>query len=337
MPNALTHKFIAEAVRDSLDVGTKSILTKFEKEYFLGSLGPDILMGLVFETNLVKRDEGERLHNDGIYASFVQTADYLSKNRDDSLYAYFLGFLTHYTTDSTIHPFVYYYIENRLKRKYAPHLSTVIHAIVETEMDVFVGKVYLKGKKADSFYLFKNTARVRRTIRKFFLIINKDVFNLALSVRDMRKSYFLFKLLLFLCHRNRNGSIRFWIIRKIDAKLKADHLFLSVLRPRKIDTSYDYLNMDKHPYRSIHKERFSAEITYSFPEMVELAKKRGIDLLNKAIEHINGGASLKLDDFILNYNGAFNSEYLDAVESGRIVPKSSMELIATDDHSKSFT
>ncbi|MDR0751924.1 MAG: zinc dependent phospholipase C family protein [Christensenellaceae bacterium] len=316
MPNALTHKYIAEVVRDSLDSATKSILTKYEKEYFLGSLGPDILMGLVFDPDPIKREEGDRLHIEAVFESLNRTADYLTSNKDDSLYAYYMGFLTHYTSDSTIHPYVYYYIENRLKRKYAPSLSNVIHAIVETEMDVFVGRIYLKGKKADSFYLFKNTKRVRKTIRKFFLDVNKDVFNLVLNISDMRKSYFYFKLLLFLCHRNRNGSLRFWMMRKIDAKLKADHLLLSVLRPRKLDSTYDYLNMEKRPYRSIYKERFSDAVSFSFPEMIELAKKRGIAMLNKANAHIHNGIPLSIEDFKLNYNGSFNTEYLIAAENG---------------------
>ncbi|MDR2266412.1 MAG: zinc dependent phospholipase C family protein [Christensenellaceae bacterium] len=335
MPNPLTHKYIAEVVREALDENTRSILTKYEKEYFLGSLGPDVLMGLIFDSDPQRSGEGERIHTEAVFAGLCNTANYLSMHDDLELYAYYMGFLTHYTTDSSIHPFVYYYIENRLKRKYAPHLSSVLHAIVETEMDTYISLMYLQGKKSDSFWLFKNSKRLRRTICKYFLDVNKNIYQIILSPSDIKKSYALFRLLMFLCHRRRNGRIRFALAKRIDKTLKIDHLLLSVLRPRQLDKAYDYLNLDKRPYRSIHGERFSPEVTYSFPEMVEIAKKRGIEYINKAIAHISSGVALTLTDFELNYNGSFNSEYLRAIEEQIIAPRSNTSLASFNEFANS--
>jgi hypothetical protein len=330
MPNALTHKFISEIVRNALDDNTKKILLEHDDDYSLGSLGPDILMGLMLDVDPLFSGAGESLHTEYVFAGICNIANYLVSNKDDKcMFSYLAGVITHYVADSTIHPYVYYYIENRLKRKYTPSLASTLHCIVETEMDVYIDNYYLKGKHTNSFWLFKKNKRLMNTVYRYYLEINKDIFNLVLKPKDVRRSYRMFRFLLFVCHRHRNGRIRFWLAKKVDNLLKAEHLLIASLRPRQIDKRFDYLNMSKLPYRSIHKERFSAEVRYSFPEMIEQAKIRGIDYINKLNRHIFNGVPLNIQDFELNYNGSFNSEYLLAVEEGIVEARKQETLLST--------
>jgi|GEM_PF-6979121 hypothetical protein len=46
MPNALTHSYIAEKILSALDAKTRATVEKYKNQYILGSLGPDIIMGL---------------------------------------------------------------------------------------------------------------------------------------------------------------------------------------------------------------------------------------------------------------------------------------------------
>jgi hypothetical protein len=317
MPNALTHKYISDQIFDSLDEKTKAIIKKHRKLYTLGCLGPDVLMGLVFYNEPKIRDAGESLHTSAVYAGLCNTANYLAENRgDEKLYAYYIGTLTHYAADSTIHPYVYHYVENRLKQRYDDHLSSCLHTIVETEMDAYIGITLLNGKHADTFWQFSGSKKLRRIVRKYYLDINRKIFKLALNRADIRQSIFFFKLLMFVTQRHNNGMLRFYMVQKIDRMLKADHLLMSALRPRNLDDRYDYLNLEASPYRAVYKEKFCPLVSYTFPEMLEISKIRGLEYIKKANEHIFEGHILDLRDFELNYNGSFNTEYLEAVEDG---------------------
>lgn len=318
MPNALTHYYIGETIFDGLDAKTKQRISGYKKEYTLGCLGPDIIMGLMLEKDPLKRDAGENLHTDFVYAGLCNTANFLRENDDKALYAYYLGFLTHYAADSTIHPYVYYYIENRMREKYDPILNNCLHTIVETEMDTYVGHYLLKGKGANSFYRFSTSKKRRDVVKKYFLEVNKNIFRLFLDGRDVNKSCFYFKLMMFLCQRHKNGKIRFMIMEQIDKYLRAEHLLMSALRPRGLDKRYDYLNMERLPYPAIYQDEKSGEVAYSFPEMLDIAKEKGLKLIALANSHISEGKTLPISEFELNYNGGKNKEYIQALENGII-------------------
>ncbi|MFA5450324.1 MAG: zinc dependent phospholipase C family protein [Clostridia bacterium] len=312
MPNALTHYYISERIFDRLDDNTKRIVANYKKEYALGALGPDIIMGLMLDKEPLKRDAGEKLHNEFVYAGLFAAAEYLYRNNDDyAMYAYFLGFLTHYAADTTVHPYVYYYTEN-LKNKYDPKLINCLHTIVETEMDVYVANHLMQGKKANSFHRFKGGRKRRKLVSKFFLEINKDIFGLILTEKDIKRSMFFFKLMMLICQRQKNGRLRFFFVKQVDRYIKAEHLLLSALRPLALDNRYDYLNMQKKPYKAIYHEENCDMVNHTFPEMLELAAERGVELIAVASKHIFNGEPMSLEQFKLNYNGGFNDEYLNA-------------------------
>lgn len=332
MPNPLTHYYISELILNGLSGRAADIIKKHKKEYTLGCLGPDIIMGLVFSKDAVKRLAGENLHPQHVYAGLYNTAEYLAKNKnDEAMYAYFLGYLTHYAADSTIHPYVYYYIENRMKRKFDPILNNCLHTIVETEMDAYVGHYYLKGKKANSAYRFSMDLKRVKLVKRYFLHINKDVFKLTLNRFDIAVSAFMFKLMMFLCQRHKNGMIRFYIMEKIDRYLKAEHLLMSALRPRTLDKRYDYLNFERMPYKAVYQQDDCAMLRMTFPEMVEASRERGIHLIKTAIEHVENGIKMPLEEFEKDYNGGYNIEYAEALAKGQIITQRTCDLAAAAD------
>jgi len=227
---------------------------------------------------------------------------------DEAMYAYFLGYMTHYAADSQIHPFVYYYIEHRMNKKFDPILNNCLHVIIETEMDTYVGHNYLKGAGADTFYRFKCGKANKELVRRHFLEINKDVFDLPLTFKDIKESIFFMKLLMFLCQRHKNGSARFYLIELIDKFLKADHLLMSALRPRELDRRYDYLNLEKKPYDAVYKSEDEVKENMSFPEMIDAAIGKGIRLIGEANAHIFEGKPMPKESFRLTYNGTINDE-----------------------------
>ncbi|MFI3228606.1 MAG: zinc dependent phospholipase C family protein [Bacillota bacterium] len=312
MPNSLTHKYTSDIIFDALDEDLKRKILPYKDMYNFGSMGPDVLMGLMFSKDQTKKDQGDILHEDHIFSSFYRIAEYLRKNhqKDPSTFAYFMGFLTHYATDTVVHPYVYDYIDNRMRQKFDPTLNGCLHLIIETEMDTYVGHYCLHGKHANSYWSFKWGKKQRRQIKRYFVDILGGINGMRWSNADIWKSLFCIRLLLFLCQRHKNGRMRYMILELIDRKLKADHLLLSALRPRGLDTRYDYLNLKKQPYGAIYKDVEQCELEYkSFPEMLDRAKERGVQLIELAYEHIMGGEKLDISEFKLSYNGSYNKEY----------------------------
>lgn len=313
MPNALTHKYVAGEIFKKLPDDIKKIISANRSAYDIGSLGPDTIMGLLFSKDEEIKNSGDRLHIDHIFEGIFNSAEYFISHRgkeEDVMLAYFFGFLTHYATDSTVHPYVYEYTANRMRQKYDPILYNCLHTIVETEMDVYVGNQCLQGKNADTFWCFKWGKKNREVLEKFFLKINRDTYRLKLTRKDIDVSIFWYCVMMIICQRNRNGKFRYNVIAFIDRQLKAEHLLMSALRPRSLDTRYDYLNLEKTPYNSVYADPDSPIINYSFPELIEKATEKGVRLIKLAAEHINGGEKLRLEDFYISFNGDLNKEYL---------------------------
>jgi hypothetical protein len=317
MPTTLTHFYIGKMVYASLPHRIQEYIRVSRREYRAGCLGPDILIGLMTEKDPLLRNSGDTFHEESVFAGLCNAANYLMKNKDDTdMLAYLFGMLSHYAADSIIHPYVYAYMERRAEEGMAPDLVTCLHMLLESEMDAYVGKVRLKGKRANSFYRYSTHPDVKRCMKRFWGEINRHIFKIILTDDDIKNAYFRMKLIMFLCHRHRNGRIRFWLVRKMDKALKLNGTFVAVLRPRRFHKLHDYLNLGKSPYPALYKDPQSPMANYSFPEMIELAIQRGVELITKVYAHIFRGEILNLEDFKLTYNGNLSAEYIQAVEDG---------------------
>ncbi|MDD3946358.1 MAG: zinc dependent phospholipase C family protein [Clostridia bacterium] len=309
MPSTLTHYYVSEKVFESLDNRTKQLILPYKKLYTLGAQGPDILMGLMLEKDEEKKNYGELLHTKYVYAGLANAADYLASHQTDgAIYAYFLGCLTHYAADSIVHPYVYHYVAYRMKLKFDPILNNCLHTIVETEMDAFVGNFLLKGKNANCIKHVGGTRKFRNVVKKYYLQVNKELFRFRLTYRDVDKSFFFYRLLVFLCHRHNNGKLRYKLFVKLDNYLKAEHLLLAALRPRTLETRYDYLNLNKTPYKAVDTPLDCPTVDYSFPEMLDLSIAKGRKAIQMANEQIFHGVRMPKEFFDINYNGGYNEE-----------------------------
>ena len=117
MPSAITHQLVAEEAEKLLPEGLQHIIERAPDEYFLGCQGPDLFffyrIGNKSEYNL-----GKFLHRNRPYDVFrffarllsgEQSARFPAYSDEDRTraFAYILGYIAHYATDSTFHPFVY--------------------------------------------------------------------------------------------------------------------------------------------------------------------------------------------------------------------------------------
>ena len=153
MPSGITHQLVAEEAEKLLPEGLQHIIKKAPDEYYLGCQGPDMFffyrIGNKSEYNI-----GKYLHRYSVAETFrlfarvlagEQNPRFPALSEDDRtrVFAYILGYITHYATDSTFHPFVY----NFMEREDCPKR---IHQLIENDWDVYFLRKF-RGREAEKF------------------------------------------------------------------------------------------------------------------------------------------------------------------------------------------
>ena len=140
MPSVYTHYLVARETYKLLPPDLQESLRPHLSLYFFGAQGADFCFFYRF-ANPRKRNLGSYLHRKGGYDAF-RLLQHFSR-RDTALFAYALGFITHYAVDTVFHPFVY-----AVSGK-----SLLLHSRVEGALDALYVKKYT-DVKTDSFAPF---------------------------------------------------------------------------------------------------------------------------------------------------------------------------------------
>ncbi len=144
MPALITHDFFGRDVYDRLYTLIGGSRDEAEA-FLLGNQGPDPLFYTVLSPQLREHNRlGSTMHNkkpSELLAAFKNSLGILGSAELEVGRAYALGFLCHYTLDSTMHPFVFFH-EYQLCDAGEPGLSRAdgseVHGIIESELDELV-------------------------------------------------------------------------------------------------------------------------------------------------------------------------------------------------------
>lgn len=208
MPALITHDFFGQDVYDRLfrDIGG----TRDEAQAFLlGNQGPDPLFYAVVDPRLREHNRlGNVMHSEKPSELIKAFKDSLGILGEDELpvgRAYALGFLCHYTLDSTMHPLVFFH-EYRLCDAGEPGLSRAdgheVHAVIESELDELV----LFAKRGETVATFQPWREILQAsdfaldvISKMYSYVTLTVYGrivppsmFAQSVRSFRRVQRLF-------------------------------------------------------------------------------------------------------------------------------------------------
>ena len=104
MASLVTHYFFAQRIRPTLPEKAREIIAAYPDHYALGAQGPDIFF---YYLTSKKHKVGGQIHAKPF-------ADYLERNREwiekgptlSPTWSYFFGFLTHFSLDMTVHPYI---------------------------------------------------------------------------------------------------------------------------------------------------------------------------------------------------------------------------------------
>jgi hypothetical protein len=296
MPNPLTHKYVADLIFEKLPNDIKIMIAEDKAAYNFGCLGPDVLMAMMFHKDPYKKELGSFLHLNYIYEGICNAAKYVEQNQHDSgVFAYFMGFLCHYATDSVVHPYVYSFVGWD---------DMALHALVETQMDCYIGHTFLNGKNANSKKLFAWNKKMRNTVLRYY-----DTYKTELCPKDIKSAFFLYKMLMKFTQRHKIGNFCRWLVQKADKISGTGGKLAASVRTKNLSTNH--LNFEKQSYPSVYRSDESEKVNHSFVELIDLAVDFGAELINKANAHIFDGETLGLDNFKLTFDGFYNTEYLE--------------------------
>ena len=129
MPASYTHFLVAREGLKRLSKSLQNIATQHPALYYFGAQGADFCF---FQPTIYRKEQnlGSFLHRDGGFSAFETLLDF--SRWEERALAYALGYVTHYATDSTFHPYVYA----------TAGTSTLRHTRLEHVLDVRFKKEY---------------------------------------------------------------------------------------------------------------------------------------------------------------------------------------------------
>jgi hypothetical protein len=147
MPALLTHDYFGQDVIAYIG-GTffnrdnETLSTELRNAFLLGNQGPDPLFFTLFSPAIrISKEFGSLMHREKVDETIEAFREYASKRPEPQkslVYAYLLGFICHFTLDSTMHPFVYAQ-QNALCDAGVEGLdrsdASVVHGQIEADFD----------------------------------------------------------------------------------------------------------------------------------------------------------------------------------------------------------
>lgn len=184
MPALITHDLFGRDVYDRLYTligGSRDEADAF----LLGNQGPDPLFYTVLSPRLREHNRlGNIMHNQKpseLIRAFKDSLGILNGAELPVGRAYALGFLCHYTLDSTMHPFVFFQ-EYRLCDAGEPGLSRAdgseVHGVIESELD----ELALFTKRGETVATFNTATEILKASDFVLSVISKMYAYVALTV-----------------------------------------------------------------------------------------------------------------------------------------------------------
>lgn len=298
MPSSITHAYIAKDIYKILDKRVKNIfeLNDLDK-YIIYSEGPDIFYfyNIFFPITKNSRDIiklGHYIHNNKVNELFINLTNKvkLSKNKEEFLFL--IGLLTHYISDSTIHPYINYKasLENKKRRD--------VHFKLETYIDNYMINKYenINYKKYKCYEIFK--LKENKYVEELLNLSFKEVFNKERIGFYYFKSLKHMKLFFKLFRYDPIGFKRiFYVILNPFAKLIfRDIKYLSY--NFNLDKDKEYLNLNHKKWFNIDNKDIKSND--SFIDLYNQVTVKTSNIILKLYEYIYEDKEINLENLFGN-------------------------------------
>lgn len=273
MPAAVTHYLLAQKVLENIKLDTKLIVD--EKIFFYGAQGPDFLFThrfLPWQKGVNIREYANKIHNAEPNQTLRLMKEFIMQNKSVKATSYFLGFICHYSLDSTAHPFIEYITNQQLEEDNSQS-EKVFHCESEAVLDTIV---YYKetGKLASKLNMGKfydYDEKDKLIIARIYKYVIDNLFNENIDVKLLEQSIEDSKGLFSLM--SDKSGIKKTLIGRMEKNKKRN--LSSYLVPNKIKNNVDYVNID----REIWYDRKDNERNESFFDLFSKAEEKAISII----------------------------------------------------------
>lgn len=291
MPSTMTHTYFAEDVYEKLDKNIKQKLKNNLNFFKTFAQGPDPLFFydiIGFKQEI--RKFGGYVHKNNTQDFYINLITYIKDNNlenDSHVLAFLYGFICHYVSDSTIHPFIQYKTGEFKKKDKKTYKYNGLHHEMEYYIDIYL--IYQKERiEPKNFKVYKNILNIKNLTPNLIKTIdfvfkttyNKD--NMSdIYLKGVKKMKSFFKI--FNYDKIGFKKTFYKIIDLISPNSFEKKEILSFHVP--YDRKKHYLNLEKgtwnHP---MYKEE---KYNYSLIELYIISIKKAIHLINETDKILN--------------------------------------------------
>ncbi len=269
MPAFATHEiFGEEASWEYLSGNMRSCVQKHRGVFRTGTQGPD----LFFYNLLLLRGEtqfnlGSRMHEQCISSFFRNYLEEVSRCRSREkrgiAVAYFMGFLSHYTLDATMHPFVYSRIGYDPNDPASGVATLCAHHRLEAVMDQQM--LWVKREQSPSEYVPSSRVQMTRheinVISEIMAASLRRTYHVGVKPSNYKASYWcMCRITDFIYDRSGRKKPAIQMLEK--NIIRKEYLSNLLVNNNLIDKD-DAMNKEHQPWVNPWKKRKGASIQYT--------------------------------------------------------------------------
>ena len=295
MPSTITHTYISIDSLNKLNYQPKRILTNNIENYKTYSQGMDVLY--FYHIFLIKPNKvqqlGHRFHNYKTQEIFLYLINKNRQNKDDELFTFICGLISHYQADSFLHPFINYYAysENKIKMQDK-------HFIIETFLDCYlINKTEKENHTKFKNYQLQFNTKKETIIKETIDDLYSKYFNYDnmgnIYYKSLNEMYLVFKYL-----RYDPLSIKKNIYKFIDI----NHLNIRRLKYLSYNIELTpltkYLNNEYHVWYNVKDKKITSN--KSFDDLYNEVIYNTTLIINKLYQYIFEDKNIDITSLIKN-------------------------------------
>lgn len=274
MPAAVTHSILAGKVLEYIKSHTS--LKVDEKIFFYGAQGPDFLFThrfLPWQKGANLREYANKIHNADPNKTLMYMKEFVMEKKSRKAVSYFLGFVCHYSLDSTAHPYIEYLTDMQVSND-DTQSEKVFHCESEAVLDTIV---YYKetGKLASSLDMsmfFDHNNDDKSIIAEIYKYIIQKTFDEEIDTQLLEQAITDSKQL-FRYLNDKSGAKKL-IMGRLEKNKKRN--LSCYLVPNKIKNHVDYANMDEEMW----VDRHGNERNENFFDLLKIAEDKANDIIS---------------------------------------------------------
>ncbi|MDR3185567.1 MAG: zinc dependent phospholipase C family protein [Christensenellaceae bacterium] len=305
MPSNAFHYYFAKCVYDKMPDEIKHTIDTDKSSYLLGGQGPDILFYLKILRN-IDDPLGSKVHSSfSTLEMFESSAIYIDSTTSDSIFPFLLGQLCHYALDANVHPYVYFrelddpkFCDKGTEKFYHINFEAALDYICIEEYQHKNSRRYRSAKHVNI------SSNALDEIGKYYESVVAPMADETLKASEVKRCIRLMRFALRL-YDDRTGikKILFSLLERI---FKIPRYSSAVLRPRKLRSDADYMNLNRTAYPK-HGNR-TGLIVLTVDEMFNFAIRDAVILINNFHDRIVKKTPLDANLFLRNYAGSLKPD-----------------------------